>query len=376
MKKIFVLTGEPSGDKLASEVISQIKTKKADLEFLSVGGTNLERLGVKTIYDQTDITFIAFTDILLNFFKIKRKIKDTVNEVLKFNPDILFSVDSPDFSLRVAKLVKEKNPKIKIIHFIAPKVWAWREGRVKKMKEFIDHILLLFKFEKEYFDKEKITNTFVGHPLLDKKINENIQIDQFLNKKNIISIFPGSRTSEIKYHMPILIKFIKKMNIKDPNYNFIFHATGKNKELISSYILKESLQNLEIINDDKIKTEVLKKSIFAVVKSGTVSLEVCKMNVPSIIIYKMNFINYCLAKFLLNIKFANMINIINNREVIPELIQSECNSDEIFKSVYYFLKNPDLIAKQKEEIKKTLKTLTSPSSSSEEASNIILSYIS
>ncbi len=376
MKKIFVLTGEPSGDKLASEVISQIKTKKANLDFLSVGGINLEKLGIKTIYDQKEITYIAFTDILFNFFKIKRKIKDTVNEVLKFNPDILFSVDSPDFTLRVAKLVKEKNPKIKVIHFIAPKVWAWRKGRVKKMKEFLDHILLLFRFEKEYFDKEKLTNTFVGHPLLDKKINENIQIDQFLDKKKIISIFPGSRTSEINHHMPILINFIKKMNSKDASYNFIFHGTDKSKELISNYISKEHIQNLEIINDDKIKTAALKKSIFAVVKSGTVSLEVCKMNVPSIIIYKMNFVNFYLAKILLNIKFVNMINIINNREVIPELIQSECNAEEIFKSVYYFLKKPYLIDKQKVEIKKTLETLTSPSSSSEEASNIILSYIS
>ena len=294
---------------------------------------------------------------------------------MKFKPDILFSVDSPDFTLRVAKLVKEKNSKIKTIHFIAPKVWAWREGRVKKMKKFLDHVLLLFKFEKEYFDKENLSNTFVGHPLLDKNFIENIQIDQFLDKKNIISIFPGSRDSEISNHMPILINFVKKMNLKDHNYNFIFHATDKNKKFISSYISKESLKNLEIINDDKIKTAVLKKSIFAVVKSGTVSLEVCKLNIPSIIIYKMNFINFYLAKFLLNIKFANMINIINNREVIPELIQSECNADEIFKSVYYFLKKPNLIAKQKQEIKKTLETLSSPSSSSEEAANIILSYI-
>ena len=159
------------------------------------------------------------------------------------------------------------------------------------MKEFLDHILLLFKFEKEYFDKEKLTSTFVGHPLLDKKINENIQIDQFLDKKNIISIFPGSRNSEINHHMPILINFIKKMNIKDPNYNFIFHATDKNKELILNYFIKEKITNLEIINDDKIKTAVLKKSIFAVVKSGTVSLEVCKMNIPSIIIYKLSLIH-------------------------------------------------------------------------------------
>ena len=375
MKKIFVLTGEPSGDRLASKVISKIKTKRDDLEFLSVGGTNLENLGIKTIYNQKEITYIAFTDIILNFFKIKRKIKQTVNEVLKFKPDILFSVDSPDFTLRVAKLVKEKNSRIKTIHFIAPKVWAWRQGRVKKMKKFLDHILLLFKFEKKYFDSEKLNNTFVGHPLLDKITNKNVQIDQFLNKNNIISIFPGSRDSEISHHMPILINFVKKMNIKDHNYNFVFHATDKNKKLISNYISKEQIQNIEIINDDKIKTAVLKKSNFAVVKSGTVSLEVCKMNVPSIIIYKMNLINFYLAKFLLNIKFVNMVNIINDREVIPELIQSECNADEIFKSVYYFLKKPDLITKQKEEIKKTLESLTSPSSSSEEASNIILSYI-
>ncbi len=376
MKKIFILTGEPSGDKLASKVIYEINKKRSDIEYLSVGGPNLEKLGIKTIYDQKDITYIAFTDVILNFLKIKRKIDETAKEVLKFNPDILFSVDSPDFTLRVSKLVKEKNSKIKTIHFIAPKVWAWREGRVKKMKNFLDHILLLFKFEKKYFDKENLNNTFVGHPLLDRNTNENIKIDQFLDKKNIISIFPGSRDSEINYHLPILIKFIKKMNQKDTKYYFIFHATNNNKENLSRLILKEKINNIEIINDDKIKKEVLKKSIFAVVKSGTVSLEVCKLNIPSIIIYKMNFLNFYLAKFLLKIKYVNMINIINDKEVIPELIQSECNSDEIFKSVYYFLQKPDLIIKQKEQIQKTLKNLTSSTSSSEEASKILLSYIS
>ena len=376
MKRIFILTGEPSGDKLASEVISEIKKKRSDLQYLGVGGANLEKLGIKSIFDQKEITYIAFTDIILNFFKIKSKINETVSAILKFDPDILFSVDSPDFTLRVSKKVKKKNPKIKTIHFIAPKVWAWREGRVKKMSNFLDHILLLFKFEKKYFDKEKLTNTFVGHPLLDKNIKENIKIDQFFQKKKIISIFPGSRNSEIRYHMPVLINFIKKMNNKDKTFNFIFHSTINNKDLISNFISNEKIENIEIINDDKIKNVVLKKSVFAIVKSGTVSLEVCKMNVPSIIIYKMNFVNFYIAKFLLNIKFINMINIINNKEVIPELLQSECNADEIFKSVYYLLKNPDLINKQKNEINNTLKNISSSSSSSEEPSKIVLSYIS
>ena len=376
MKKIFILTGEPSGDKLASEVISKIKKKRSDLDFLCVGGSYLEKLGIKSIFDQKEITYIAFTDVILNFLKIKRKINETVKEILKFNPDILFSVDSPDFTLRVSKQVKIKNSKIKTIHFIAPKVWAWREGRVKEMKRFIDHILLLFQFEKKYFDKEGLKNTFVGHPLLDNNSKENVKLDQFLNKKKIISIFPGSRVSEIKHHMPILINFIKKMNHKDYSYSFVFHSTVHNKEFIYNFTKKEKIENIEIIFDDKIKKEILKKSTFAVVKSGTVSLEVCKMNIPSIIIYKMNFINFYIAKFLLNIKFVNMINIINNKEVIPELIQSECNADEIFKSVLYFLKKPYLIAKQKDEINNTLKNMSSLTSSSEEASKIVLSYIS
>ncbi len=376
MKKIFILTGEPSGDKLASKIISEIKKKRTDLEFLSVGGVNLQKLGIKSIYDQKDITYIAFTDIILNFFKIKKKINETVKEVLKFNPDILFSVDSPDFTLRVSKKVKEKNSNIKTIHFIAPKVWAWREGRVKKMKEFLDHVLLLFKFEKKYFDKEKLKNTFVGHPLLDNDSKDKTEISEFLNKKKIISIFPGSRDSEINYHLPILINFIKKMNNKDNTYNFIFHSTIKNKKLISNFFLNEKIDNIEIISDDKIKNAVLNKSIFAIVKSGTVSLEVCKMNVPSIIIYKMNFTNYYIAKFLLNIKFVNMINIINNKEIIPELIQSECNAEEIFKSVYYFLKKPELINKQLDDINNTLKNMSTSSSSSKEISKIVLSYIS
>ena len=375
MKKIFILTGEPSGDRLASEVILEIKKNRSDLEFLSVGGSYLQKLGIKTIYDQKKITYIAFTDVIFNFFKIKKKIKQTVTEILKFNPDILFSVDSPDFTLRVSKLVKDKNPKIKTIHFIAPKVWAWRVGRVKKMKSFLDHILLLFEFEKKYFDKEKLKNTFVGHPLLDKNLKENIKIDQFLDKKKIISIFPGSRDSEIKHHMPILINFIKKMNNKDKTFNFVFHSTNKIKQSISKFIYKEKIKNIDVINDDNIKNEVLKKSIFAIVKSGTVSLEVCRMNIPSIIIYKMNLINFYLAKLLLNIKFVNMINIINNKKIIPELLQSECNAEEIFKSVNYFLNKPDLISKQKNEIKNTIKNMSSLNSSAMEASKIVLSYI-
>ena len=161
MKKIFILTGEPSGDKLAAEVIKNLNKLNQKIEYLGVCGSNLKTLGIKTIFDQKEITFLAFTDVLLNYFKIKKKLNQTVEQIINFNPDILFTVDSPDFSLRVSEKVKKINQKIKIINFIAPQVWAWREGRVKKMKKFIDHILLLFNFEKKYFDKEDLKNNFV-----------------------------------------------------------------------------------------------------------------------------------------------------------------------------------------------------------------------
>ena len=194
-------------------------------------------------------------------------------------------------------------------------------------------------------------------------------------KKKYISLFAGSRESEIKNHAPILFNFIKKMNNKENNINFVFHSTDKLKNFLVEFLNKQKISNVEIISDDRIKNEILKKSVFAVVKSGTVSLEVCKQNIPSIIIYKMNFINYFLAKLFLKIKFVNMVNIINNKEIIPELIQRDCNSEEIFKSVYYYLKKPELVEKQLFDIKFTLKNLKSSSSSSDEASKILLNYL-
>jgi lipid-A-disaccharide synthase len=376
MKKIFILTGEPSGDKLASEVISKLKNNNPNIEYLSVGGSNLKNLGIQSIFDLKDITYLGFTSVLLNILKIRKKINTTVDEIIKFNPDILFSVDSPDFTMRVAEKVKIINPKIKTIHYVAPQVWVWRESRVKKIKNFIDHILLLFDFEKKYFDKENVKSTFVGHPLIENQKKIKTNLDNFLtDNKKIISIFPGSRKSETTVLLPILLDFIQLMNQKSLEYSFVFHSTEENKEFIVNSIKDKNIENLNVISDDELKSQVLSKSIFAICKSGTVSLQVCNAQIPSIIIYKLNFINFMIFKFLVNVKFANIINIINNKEVIPELLQSECNANEIFNSVNYLLKKPDLIRKQLEECNKTLEGIRSKSSSSTEASLILQNYL-
>ena len=376
MKKIFVLTGEPSGDKLASTVISKLKQSNPEVEYLCVGGTHLNSLGVKSIFDLKEITYIGFTSVLLNIFKIRNRINKTVEEIIKFNPNILFSVDSPDFTLRVSERVKKINNNIKAIHYVAPQVWVWREGRVKKFKKFLDHILLLFNFEKKYFDKENITNTFVGHPLLEKNVRTKTDLSHMISKdKKIISLFAGSRSSETNLLLPILIDFVKLMNEKFNDYLFVFHATEKNKNSINDKLKISNLNNTEVISDENIKSQILSSSVFAVSKSGTVSLEICNANVPSIIIYKMNFLNFMIVKFLVKIKYANIVNIINNKEVIPELIQKECNAKEIYKSVVYFLKNPSLMDQQVKECRITLDEIRSKTSSTGEASSILAKYL-
>ena len=376
MKKIFVLTGEPSGDKLASTVISKLKQANTEIEYSCVGGYHLHSLGIKSIFDLKEITYMGFTDVLFNIFKIKKKINKSVDEIIKFDPDILFSVDSPDFTLRVAEKVKKINNNIKIIHYVAPQVWIWREGRVRKFKKFIDHILLLFNFEKKYFDKENIPNTFVGHPLLEIKDKSKSELSSLINNdKKIISIFAGSRNSETNVLLPILCDFVKLMNNKFNDYNFIFHATNENKKLIFNYIKNNLPDNSQVISDENIKSQILSKSIFAVAKSGTISLEICNASIPSIIIYKINMINYLIMKILVKVKFANIINIINNNEVIPELLQGECNAKEIYNSVVFFLKNPKLMKKQVDICNKTLNDIRSNTSSSTEASLVLSKYL-
>ena len=375
MKKIFVLTGEPSGDILASKVISKLKNSSPNIEYLSVGGEHLKALGIKSLYDQKEVTYLGFTKVLLNVFKINKKINETVNKIIEFNPDILFSVDSPDFTLRVAKKVKKRKPNIKTIHFVAPQVWVWREHRVKQLKSFLDHILLLFPFEKKYFDKENIKSTFTGHPLLEEQEKTKMDISQIIKKdKKIFSIYPGSRMSEINVLLPILLEFVKLMNEKYTDIFFIFHSTTEHSRLIHNLLSKEEFKNCEVISDGKIKSHVLKESIFAVAKSGTISLEICNAKVPSVIIYKMNRINFFIIRMLVKVKSPNIINIAANEEIIPQLLQSKCNPKDIFKIVDRLLNDKKILEKQVKKSQEIINTFKN-AKSSEIASSVLLNQL-
>jgi lipid-A-disaccharide synthase len=366
-KKIFIITGESSGDKMASLIIKKLKEKDLDIHFLAIGGENIKSQEVDCIFDIKDIAFMGLIDVLKNLFSIREKINLTVKKIIEFNPDVLLSIDSPDFSFRVLNKIKKINSKIKTIHLVAPQVWAWREKRKKILYKFIDHLLLLFPFEKNYFDGF-IRNSFVGHPFFDFSV---FKINKLENKKNkYLTLCPGSRSLELKTFMPIFVEVIKKINL---NYNFIFHipTSENNKNFINDYLKKSKIDNFIIATTENEKNFYIKDSVLTISKSGTITLDICKNQCPLIVVYKTSWLNYLLIKPFIKTKFGNILNIIAQKKIIPELIQDKCNSDEIYKVAKEFIDN-ELFGKELvTEYTKILKTMIVPNSL-ERISNYII----
>jgi lipid-A-disaccharide synthase len=358
LKKIFIITGESSGDKIGSLVIKKLKEKNLDIQFLAIGGENIKSEKIDCIFDIKDIAYMGFIDVLINIFSIKAKIDLTVKKIVEFNPDVVFSIDSPDFSFRILNKVKNINNKIKKIHLVAPQVWAWRENRKKKLYKFIDHLLLLFPFEKKYFDGF-VRNSFVGHPFFDFSV---FKISKLENKdKKYFTLCPGSRNSELKTFMPIFVEVIKKINL---NNNFIFHipTSENNKNFINDYLQKSRIDNFIITTNEKEKNFYIKDSILTISKSGTITLDICKNQCPLIVVYKTSWLNYLLIKPFVKTKYGNILNIIAQKEIIPELIQDKCNADEIYKLAKEFIENDLLRKNLVDDYTKILETIIVPDS--------------
>ena len=366
-KKIFIITGESSGDKISSLIIKNLKHKNLNIKFLAIGGENIKSENIECIFDIKDIAYMGFVDVLKNIFSIKKKINLSVKKILEFNPDVIFSVDSPDFSFRILNEVKKINKKIKTIHLVAPQVWAWRENRKKILYKFIDHLLLLFPFEKKYFEGF-IRNSFVGHPFFDFSV---FKIDKLVNNnKKYLTLCPGSRNAELKIFMPIFIEVIKKINL---NNNFIFHipASENNKHLINDYMRKTNISNFIITTNENEKNFYIRDSILTISKSGTVTLDICKNQCPLIVVYKTSWLNYLLIKPFVKVKFGNILNIIEQKEIIPELIQAKCNPQDIYKKAKEFIDNQLLGKELVTEYTKILEKIIVPDSL-EKISNYII----
>ena len=328
-KKIFIITGETSGDLLAYNIFKNIDFDKYEIS--GIIGNNLEKLNIYKLFSNSEITFFGITEVLKNIYHIKKKINETVHFIEKFGPDIVFSVDSPDFVFQVSKKIRSNNKiKTKFYHFVAPTIWAWREKRGKKIRKLLDKVYLLFDFEQDIFSKYKINYKFVGHPFFD---DFDPQYSNHLNNSKLISFCPGSRASEVKRFMPIFKDII--INLSN-NYQYHFGFTEKFKDLVKKNLKDISGEIIIETNENK-KNEHYKNSLVTIAKSGTITLNLCKAQTPIITIYKFSFLNYLMIKPFVKSKYANIINVMADKEVIPEFIQFDCTSTKILEKIKYII---------------------------------------
>ena len=340
MPKILVVSGEPSGDVFAGGLISSLKKIDKNLYFYAMGGKNCADAGAELIADIKELSVMGFTEV---FFKLKT-IKKVLNSVLGWiksnKPDAVILVDFPSFNFKIAKFAYKLN--IPAVYFIPPKIWASRYGRINFIKKYIKFVITIFPFEQDIYKKEGVESYYFGNPLYVinavKPAEEKIKTE-LAGKYPVISFLPGSRKTEIRYHSKRIIGSILliKAAYKDAFFIFPFR-----KEIDFSYF-KSALRDNNIPTEWYAFTDsmslALSSSALIVAASGTASLEACFYEKPVIIVYYLNYLTYILAKILVKIKYAGLINILANDLIVPELIESEFTPQNVFKEADKFLKN-------------------------------------
>ena len=363
--KIAVITGEESGDKLAASAIKELKLQyKENIYLFGIGGNALKKQGIDNLFDISEINVMGLIEVLPKVIKINKIINKTVDKIVEMNPDIIFTVDSPDFTLRVARRIKSKKKELKIIHYVAPSVWAWRPGRIKTVKKSVDHLLTILPFEKKIFDSHNITTTFVGHPITEVDLSEyeNHKINKPDSlQKEIFLVMPGSRRKEIEILLPIYLSAVDEMNLKN-RFQLVVPTTKNMTKLVKTIIENYSSNiPIQVIDDEKEKYSYFFRANFAIVTSGTAALELSYFNVTA---YRFNPLTFFLLNLMIKSKIGNLINIILGKIVIPELLQNECNKKNIIKFINKYLENEnyrsDIINQTKQAIKQ-LSTAQTPS---------------
>lgn len=351
-KKLFIIAGEKSGDLLGSKILAKIDKEKFAIE--GIGGNLMEATGLRSRFPMRELSVMGIFEVLPKIFKLLRLINYTAKYIIETKQDVVLTIDSPDFCFRVMKKVKklDKENRIKKIHFIAPSVWAYRKDRAKKISKIYDRLFCILPFEPPYFEKYGLKTIFVGHPIFDKDSLEysfNSGLVSYKEDSKIISITAGSRINEVKKLLPIILKSITMLNEKYSGFYYNFLATEDTYDIIAKSIETNGIKNTKILTKQNDKNKSLEDSILAIAKSGTNTLEIAASSTPMVVIYKFNSITNFIVKILRyfsDIKFANLINIISAKEIIPELILDRCNPTNIFNSVSNMLDHKQLRLEQ------------------------------
>ena len=341
--KIFIIAGEDSGDKLGSAIMDSLIAATDDsLNFVGIGGIGMTSRGLRSLFPMSELSVMGFIEIASQYTKLKKRINETVFSILHEKPDILLTIDAPEFCFRVAKKIKLINKDIPIAHYVAPTVWAWRPGRAKNISNFIDHILALFPFEPPYFRDVEINCDFVGHPIVSENLADEDSITEFkkefsITDEPIILCLPGSRKAEIDRLMPVFGKTLDRFSNILPDARFILPSTPDVYEYSKIY-LEHMPKDLVFLTPEKFglekylqfKKASFKISCLALAASGTVSLELAANNTPMVIGYDMNFFSRNIVGLMLKTDTVNLVNLITGNRSIPECIGSNFNCDNLF----------------------------------------------
>ena len=346
--KIFIMAGELSGDILGEGLINQLKKLSQNkIEIYGVGGAKMIAQGLKPIFNIKSLSIMGIFEVLLKIPSILMLLKLAKNKIIEINPDIVITIDAPGFNLRLQNSIKDL--KIKQIHYVAPSVWAWKSYRAKKIAKFLDHLLVLFPFEKNLFLKEGLNTTFVGHPIAfdNKFINNKYYTEKSLNNKAItkIAMLPGSRLSEIEKLMPVFIKSAILLNKDYKSIKFYVVTLKEYRNKIQGYFAKTNLDYYVTDNHEE-KYNIYSKVNFVLCASGTVTIEVAKASTSMLVVYKLNFITWLIVRAMVKIKTATILNIISKDNIIPELFQKEVNETNIHGIIKKYIENSKLRNKQ------------------------------
>lgn len=323
MAKVFLIAGEASGDLHASNLMRELRSQDPSIECRGLGGELMEAQGLHLLKHYREMAFMGFAEVIANLRTILRNIKQTKAWIEEFKPDVLVLIDYPGFNMRIATWAKERG--IKVVYYISPQVWAWKEGRVKTLKASVDKMLCILPFEVDFYAKHNMQADFVGHPLLDA-VARYEKKEGFREKwgleaeKPLIALLPGSRKQEIERMLPELLNLGKKY----PDYQFVLAmAPSQPDEYYSQWTADNPIAAVRDTYG------LLAQSHAAVVTSGTATLETALFNVPQVVCYKGNSISYHIAKRLVKIPYISLVNLVLNREVVKELIQNEFNSSTL-----------------------------------------------
>ena len=332
--KVYLVTGEPSGDLLGARLMRAMKSDTG-VDFFGLGGESMQAEGLESLFDISDLAVMGIFEVLPHLPKILGRIRQTLDDIEEKQPDIVVTVDSWSFSKQIHLGLIKRKIKIPHIHYVAPQVWAWKDKRADQIKKWVDHLMMLLPFEEKFFAQKGIPFTYVGHPVTEGGADKGsasrfITMHNLSQKDFIMTILPGSRKNEIKYLMPIFEQVVNQMAKKHKNLRVVLPTVETVREKIEPIVAKWSVPVM-IVSGELARYDAFAASNLALAASGTVSLELAMAGVPHVIAYKMNWLTGKLAAPILKrkIKFVNLINILADKEIIPECLQDDCNLDKI-----------------------------------------------